>query len=185
MKKYYVCGVGYDEKHCQIPDEWNFGAFDTYDEAFECFVKVQCRDSASFFTDGHSYVYVMKLAIQECEQSDYIIGNVILREAFWIYNPNFNQKRSVNRLEIKLSNGHKIVAKLHEYADVIPPEIALDIEDENGIPLQDIAIVRAKEKEGFVVDNVDVSAEVLVWADKTNEDYTHQFLIDECDCEDE
>ena len=52
-----------------------------------------------------------------------------------------------NKLEIKLANGHKLVAELCEYGGEIPPEITVYIQDEEGIALQDIVLVRAKEKQ--------------------------------------
>ena len=85
----------------------------------------------------------------------------------------------MNKLEIKLANGHKLVAELCEYVGEIPPEISVYIQDEEGTVLQDIVLVRAKEKEIGVVDTATVGAEVLVWSDKTNEDYTDKFQIDE------
>ena len=91
----------------------------------------------------------------------------------------------MNKLEIKLANGHKLVAELCEYGSWIPPEIAVCIQDEDGVALQDIVLVRAKEKEIGVVDTVSVGAEVLVWADETNEDYTDKFKIDEYNFEKE
>lgn len=91
----------------------------------------------------------------------------------------------MNKLEIKLANGHKLVAELCEYGSEIPPEITVYIQDEEGIALQDIVLVRAKQKEGLVVDDVNVGAEVLVWADETNEDYTDKFQIDEYNFEED
>ena len=85
----------------------------------------------------------------------------------------------MNKLEIKLANGHKLVAELCEYVGEIPPEISVYIQDEEGTVLQDIVLVRAKEKEIGVVDTTTVGTEVLVWSDKTNEDYTDKFQIDE------
>ena len=84
-----------------------------------------------------------------------------------------------NKLEIKLANGHKLVAELCEYGGEIPPEITVFIQDEEGIALQDIVLVRAKEKAISIVDDINVGAEVLVWADETTEDYTDKFQIDE------
>ena len=84
-----------------------------------------------------------------------------------------------NKLEIKLANGHKLVAELCEYGGEIPPELTVYIQDEEGIALQDIVLVRAKEKAISVVDDINVGAEVLVWADETTEDYTDKFQIDE------
>ena len=91
----------------------------------------------------------------------------------------------MSKLEIKLANGHKLVAELCEYGDEIPPEIAVCIQDEKGVALQDIVLVRAKEKEISVVDDVNIGAEVLVWADETTEDYTDKFQIDEYNFEED
>lgn len=91
----------------------------------------------------------------------------------------------MNKLEIKLANGHKIVAELCDYGHEIPPEIVVCIQDEEGVALQDIVLIRAKEKEISVVDDVNVGAEVLVWVDENSEDYTHKFRINEHDFEEE
>ena len=62
----------------------------------------------------------------------------------------------MNKLEIKLANGHKLVAELYEYfGGEIPPEIAVCIQDENGVALQDIVLVRAKENESTVQNNME------------------------------
>ena len=91
----------------------------------------------------------------------------------------------MNKLEIKLANGHKLVAELCEYGGEIPPEIAVCIQDENGVALQDIVLVRAKENKSTVVDDKNVGAEVIVWAGDIDEDYTHRFVIDEHNFEEE
>ena len=41
------------------------------------------------------------------------------------------------------------------------------------------SLVRAKEKAISIVDDINVGAEVFVWADETIEDYTDKFQIDE------
>lgn len=87
----------------------------------------------------------------------------------------------MNKLEIKLANGHKIVAELCDYGHEIPPEIVVCIQDEEGVALQDIVLVRANEKGIGIVDDVNIGTEVLVWVDEDNEDYTHKFKIDELD----
>ena len=91
----------------------------------------------------------------------------------------------MNKLEIKLANGHKIVAELCDYDHEIPPEIVVCIQDEEGVALQDIVLVRAKEMRSTVVDNINIGAEVLVWTDENNEDYTHKFRINEHNFEEE
>ena len=91
----------------------------------------------------------------------------------------------MNKLEIKLANGHKIVAELCDYGHEIPPEIVVCIQDEEGVALQDIVLVRAKEMRSTVVDNINIGVEVLVWTDENNEDYTHKFRINEHNFEEE
>jgi hypothetical protein len=47
--RYYVSGLGYDENDCITDYEEDFGDFDTYEEAYELFVRLQCRSEESFF----------------------------------------------------------------------------------------------------------------------------------------
>lgn len=83
------------------------------------------------------------------------------------------------KLELKLANGHKLIAELCDSGGDNPPEIAVYIQNNKGVILQDIALVRAKETEPMVVDTENVGAEVLVWADEFTEDYTNRFIINE------
>lgn len=77
----------------------------------------------------------------------------------------------MNKLKIKLANGHTLIAELCDYGGEIPPEIVAYVADEDGAVVQDVALVRAnKEKPG---------AEILVWADEDYEDYTHRFVVNE------
>ena len=89
----------------------------------------------------------------------------------------------MKKIEIRLSNKHTLVAELCEYGGEIPPEIAVYIQDEMGAILQDIVLIREKVREDIDVD--ETGAEVLVWADESNEDYTHKFVINEHDFKEE
>lgn len=91
----------------------------------------------------------------------------------------------MEQIKITLANGHKLVAELCDPGGDTPPEITVYIQDEKGVVLQDIALVRAKEKEPTVVDTENVGAEVLVWADEFTEDYTNRFIINEYNNEEE
>lgn len=90
--RYYVCGIGYDKNDCVTDDEWNFGDFDTYEEAYKLFVKLQCRDEASFFTKEKANVCQMLLQLEECEETDDEIECVDVRNANWFNNPNFKEE---------------------------------------------------------------------------------------------
>lgn len=89
----------------------------------------------------------------------------------------------MKKIEIQLSNKHTLVAELCEYGGEIPPEIAVYIQDEMGVILQDIALIREKVREDIDVD--ETGTEVLVWSDESNEDYTHKFVINEHDFKEE
>ena len=89
----------------------------------------------------------------------------------------------MKKIEIQLGNKHTLVAELCEYGGEIPPEIAVYIQDEMGVMLQDIALIREKVREDTDVD--ETGAEVLVWSDESNEDYTHKFVINEHDFKEE
>lgn len=91
----------------------------------------------------------------------------------------------MNKIEIPLANGHKIVAEFCEYGYELPPEIAICFQDKDGCVFQDIVLVRAKQVPNGVPIDINIGAEVLVWADENNEDYTDRFQIDEYDFEEE
>lgn len=88
--RYYVSGLGYDENDCITDYERDFGDFDTYEEAYELFVKLQCRSEESFFENA-SEVYEMLIQLEECEEIDDAIYCVDIRNEWWITNPNFKE----------------------------------------------------------------------------------------------
>ena len=90
--RYYVCGIGYDKNDCVTDYEWSFGDFDTYEEAYELFVKLQCRDRTLFFTESKSNVYAMQLQLEECEETDEMIECIDVRNEDWFNNPNFKEE---------------------------------------------------------------------------------------------
>lgn len=89
----------------------------------------------------------------------------------------------MKKIEIQLNNKHTLVAELCEYGGEIPPEFAVYIQDEMGVILQNIALIREKVREDIDVD--ETGTEVLVWSDESNEDYTHKFVINEHDFKEE
>lgn len=68
--RYYVCGIGYDKNDCVTDREWSFGDFDTYEEAYDLFVKTQCQNAETFFTEKDSNVHTMLLQLEKCKETD-------------------------------------------------------------------------------------------------------------------
>ena len=95
MIRYYVCGLGYDENLEAIDYEVGFGDFDTYGEAYELFVKLQCRSAESFFVNA-SKVYEIDIRIEECEETEEEIECVDVKNEWGIINPN-HKKNTMNR----------------------------------------------------------------------------------------
>lgn len=89
--RYYVCGLGYDEDNCAIDYEQHFGDFDTYEEAYELFVKLQCRSDESFFVNAPK-VYSIDLRVEECEETEDGIECFNIRNEWGIFNPKFNKE---------------------------------------------------------------------------------------------
>ena len=89
--RYYVCGLGYDKNLEVIDYEVDFGDFDTYKEAYELFVKLQCRSAESFFVDAPD-VYSIDLRVEECEETDIAIECIKIRNEWGIFNPRFNKE---------------------------------------------------------------------------------------------
>lgn len=90
--RYYVCGIGYDKNDCVTDYEWGFGGFDTYKEAYNLFVQLQCRDVASFFSESKSNVYQMLLQLEECEETNDYIECIDVKNEWWVENPNFKEE---------------------------------------------------------------------------------------------
>lgn len=95
--RYYVCGLGYDENLEAIDYEVDFGDFDTYEEAYELFVRLQCRDAESFFVNA-SNVYEIDIILEECEETEDEIECVDRRNEWGIINPN-HKKSTMNRVQ--------------------------------------------------------------------------------------
>lgn len=89
--RYYVCGLGYDENNCITGYEQDLGDFDTYEEAYEEFVMLQCRDIGWFFRNTPN-VYQLLLQLEECEETDDAISCVDVKNEWWIINPNFKEE---------------------------------------------------------------------------------------------
>lgn len=87
--RYCICGLGYDEYDCITDYEQDFGNFDTYEEAYEEFVKLQCKDLEWFFK-SQANDYQMLLQLEECKETDDAITCIDVKNEWWIINPNFN-----------------------------------------------------------------------------------------------
>ena len=89
--RYYVCGLGYDEHDCIADYEQDFGDFDTYAEAYELFVKLQCAGTELFFAKAPE-IYQVLLQLEECEETDGSISCTDVKNEWWIVNPNFKEE---------------------------------------------------------------------------------------------
>lgn len=88
--RYYVCGLGYDENDCIADYDFDFGDFDTYVEAYELFVKLQCKDIETFFENAPD-VCKLLIQVEECEETDDEISCVDVKNEWWIENLNFEE----------------------------------------------------------------------------------------------
>lgn len=84
------------------------------------------------------------------------------------------------KLIIQLGN-KKIVAEIYNNnGPEIPPELCVYLQDEDGVIIQDICLVRPyyeyKKESGYFETNNDF-VDCLVWGDSDDEDYTDQFTI--------
>ena len=89
--RYYVSGLGYDENDCITDYDEDFGDFDTYEEAYELFVKLQCRNEESFFEDA-AEIYELLIQLEECEETEDLIKCIDVIDEFSITNPNFKEE---------------------------------------------------------------------------------------------
>ena len=79
---YSVCALGYDANY-RITDSFkDFGYFDTYEEAHELFVKIQCADPKETFADvPHSSKWLLQL--EECEDDNESIDCIDVHNEHW------------------------------------------------------------------------------------------------------
>lgn len=91
MIRYYVCGLGYDGNNCITNYETNFGDFDTYEKAYELFVRLQCQDFELFFLQEPN-IYQLLIQLEECEETDEEINCINVKNEWWITNPNFKEE---------------------------------------------------------------------------------------------
>lgn len=91
MIRYYVCGLGYDEDSCITDYEYDFGDFDTCEEAYELFEKLQCRSDESFFEDAEE-IYELLIQLEECKEDDECIECIDVIDEFSIINPKFEEE---------------------------------------------------------------------------------------------
>lgn len=89
--RYYVCGLGYDVNGNITDYEREFGNFDTYDEAYEQFVKFQCANREALFINAFR-VSQLLIQLEECEETDDEINCIDVRNEWWITNPNFKEE---------------------------------------------------------------------------------------------
>lgn len=88
MIRYYVCGLGYDVNDNITDYVKEFGDFDTYEEAYEKFVKLQCAGTDVLFVDA-IWVNQLLLQVEECEEDDNFIDCIDVKNEWWITNPNY------------------------------------------------------------------------------------------------
>lgn len=91
----------------------------------------------------------------------------------------------IQRIEIPLDNGDKLVVE-QSVDRIYPREVYVGIEDKHGMWLQDLAAVRQK----YEINDGDLKYikgryEILVYDDENNEDYTHKFVINRHEEEEE
>lgn len=79
---YSVCALGYDADYCITDNFKDFGYFDNYEEAYECFVKIQCADPKETFADvPHSSKWLLE--VEECEDYDVFIDCINVKNEHW------------------------------------------------------------------------------------------------------
>lgn len=83
-----------------------------------------------------------------------------------------------NRIAIPLSGGYSLVAEQNSDPNY-RKEIFIGITDSNGVWHQDLAIVRNSYRitDDMSVEWKDGEFDVLVYSDKDDEDFTHDFTV--------
>ena len=86
-------------------------------------------------------------------------------------------EKKVNRIEIKLPNGYKLVAEQNTDPQ-FSREMFIGVVDPNGVWHQNLAIVRSSYRyDGENIIWSDDQFDVLVFGNENNEDFTEDFAI--------
>jgi hypothetical protein len=88
--RYYISALAYDKDDCITDYEQDFGDFDTYEETYEEFVKLQYKDAEWFFKK-QANEYRLLIQLEECEETDEEINCIDVKNEWWITNPNFKE----------------------------------------------------------------------------------------------
>lgn len=89
--RYCICGLGYDVDGNITDYEKDFGDFDTYEKAYEQFVKLQCTNTEIFFINAFG-VKQLLIQLEECEVTDDEINCIDVKNEWWIVNPIFKEE---------------------------------------------------------------------------------------------
>lgn len=147
--RYYVCCIGYDENDCVLSIAQDFGDFDTYEEAYELFVKLQNRSDESFF-EKIPDAYQLLIQLEECEEDDYEINCVDVINEWWIINPN---KAVPAAKTWKIPVCWSMMGTVEIEAPTLEEAIEIAKDEDDSIPLPDDGTYLEGSWE---VDNVDV-----------------------------
>lgn len=90
MIRYYVCGLGYDVNGNITDYEKHYGDFDTYEQAYVLFVKLQCKPYKTLFENATG-VNQLLLQLEECEENNNQIECIDVKNEWWIINPIFKE----------------------------------------------------------------------------------------------
>lgn len=89
--RFFIFGLGDDEHNCATDYEKYFGEYDTYEEAYEYFVKLQKQDAGLFCIP--SDVCFLRVLIEECEEFADITECIDVRNEFVVKNPVFQSRQ--------------------------------------------------------------------------------------------
>ena len=112
--KYFVCGLGYDSRENITEYDQDFGCFDTYAEAYEFFVKLQCVDASLLFVNVPE-LRQMCIQIEECEDTEDAISCTDVRNEWWVVNPNFEEQITFTAYVRDVYNGICFIADRSTY----------------------------------------------------------------------
>ena len=127
--RYYVCGLGYNANGYVNDYEQCFGDFDTYEEAYELFVKVQCR-GAALFADVTPEVQKLLIQLEECEEDEDEINCIEVHNEWWIDNP----AQGWTEYAVEINNEEGFVRQLDVFRSY---EEVCDFADNCNEPLKD------------------------------------------------
>lgn len=139
VHRYYISGIGYDSANCVTDYTVELGDFDSYEDAYEAFVALQCSSDEKLVSSVPSEVFSLHIQLEECEVDDISINCVAVKNEWCIERYDNCLKKIINDFKRYFEFEYKVTLKgadiraivdnfYYQYGHLLSDERAVDVE---------------------------------------------------------